>query len=89
MSVKASISITDQQDAFARKLVEDGHYESLSDVVRHGLELVRQETEWSEGDRKALADLLNERLDGEFISMEESDRQIDAMIAEKKATLGL
>jgi antitoxin ParD1/3/4 len=89
MSVKASISITDQQDAFVRKLVEDGYYESLSGVVQHGLDLVRQETQWSEDDRKALADLLNERPDGEFITMEERDRQIEAMIAENRKAYGL
>ncbi len=89
MSVKASISMTDQQDAFARKLVEEGHYDSLSDVVQHGLELVRQETEWADEDRDALKALLIERLDGEFIAMEESDRRIDAMIAKKRAELGL
>jgi antitoxin ParD1/3/4 len=89
MSVKASISITDRQDAFARKLVEDGYYASLSDVVQHGLELVRQETEWSEEDREALAALLNERLDGEFVTMEESRRRVRAMIEENRKSYGL
>lgn len=89
MSVKASISITDQQDAFARKLVEEGQYESLSEVVQHGLELVRQETEWVGEDRDALKALLIERLNGEFITMEESNKRIQAMIAKKKTELGL
>ena len=89
MSVKASISITDQQDAFARKLVEEGHYESLSDVVQHGLDLVRQETEWSEDDREALSALLKERLDGEFVSMEESRRRVEVMIEANRKAYGL
>ena len=89
MPVKTSISITDQQDAFARKLVGDGHYESLSDVVQHGLELVRQEAEWPDKDRDALKALLIERLEGEFITIEESNRRIDAMIEKKRAELGL
>ncbi len=45
MSVKPSISLTDQQDAFARSLVETGCYSSLSSVLQQGLELLRQKTE--------------------------------------------
>jgi len=45
VSVKASVSISDQQDSFARRLVEEGRYASLSAVVQRGLELLRQETE--------------------------------------------
>jgi hypothetical protein len=33
MSVKSSISLTDQQDAFARSLVESGRYSSMSSVL--------------------------------------------------------
>lgn len=45
MSVKSSISLTDQQDAFARSLVESGRYSSMSSVLQQGLELLRQKTE--------------------------------------------
>ncbi|MEL6887585.1 MAG: type II toxin-antitoxin system ParD family antitoxin, partial [Pseudomonadota bacterium] len=45
MSVKASVSITDKQDAFARQLVADGQYASVSAVVQRGLELVRSFSE--------------------------------------------
>ncbi|AYD03187.1 type II toxin-antitoxin system ParD family antitoxin [Neorhizobium sp. NCHU2750] len=89
MSVKASISMTDQQDAFARKLVEEGHYENLSEVVQHGLELLRAETEWPEEDIEDLKKLLNERMNGEFITMEESERRIDAMIEANRKAYGL
>ncbi|MFN7101841.1 MAG: type II toxin-antitoxin system ParD family antitoxin [Pseudorhizobium sp.] len=89
MSVKASVSITEQQDAFARTLVEDGRYASLSDVVQHGLELLREETELENADHAALKALIDERMAGEFLTMEESNRRIDAMIAKKKADLGL
>ena len=44
-SVKASVSVTAQQAAFARGLVEEGRYPSLSAVVQRGLELLRAETE--------------------------------------------
>jgi len=36
MSVKASVSITEQQDDFARHLVAEGQYSSVSAVVQRG-----------------------------------------------------
>lgn len=54
MSVKASVSLTDQQDQFARALVAKGHYSSLSAVVQRGLELVRHETERHKVELEAL-----------------------------------
>lgn len=89
MSVKASVSISDQQDSFARKLVEEGRYASLSAVVQRGLELVREETEMKEDDREKLRALLERRMNGKFLTVEESDAQIAAMIAQKRAALGL
>ncbi len=80
MTVKTSISLTDAQEAYARKLVEEGRYSSLSAVLQQGLELLRLETEAKEAEIAALRALLEERASGEFISMEESDAQIDAMI---------
>ena len=50
MSVKASISISAQQEAFARALVEEGRFASLSAVMQHGLELLRAETETREAE---------------------------------------
>jgi antitoxin ParD1/3/4 len=84
MTVKTSISLTDAQEAYARKLVEEGRYSSLSAVLQQGLELLRLETEAKEAEIAALRALLEERARGEFISMEESDAQIDAMIANFK-----
>ena len=43
MSVKASVSISEQQEAFARDLVAQGRYASLSAVVQRGIELLREE----------------------------------------------
>lgn len=89
MSVKASVSISDQQESFARKLVEEGRYASLSAVVQRGLELVREETELKDAELAALRNLLARRGEGEFVTTEESHRRIEAMIAAKKATHGL
>jgi antitoxin ParD1/3/4 len=89
MAVKTSVSISKQQDAFARKLVEDGRFSSVSAVIQHGLELLRERTEATEAELEALRALIAERRAGEFLSLEESDRQIEELIATKKASYGL
>lgn len=85
MTAKASISLTDSQEAFARELVAQGRYPSLSAVLQHGLEMLRAETEAKDAELAALKALLEERAKGPFISMEESDAEIDAMIERKRA----
>lgn len=82
MTVKTSISLTDAQEAYARKLVDDGRYPSLSAVLQQGLEMLRLETEAKDAEIAALKALLEERAKGPFISMEESDAEIDRIIAE-------
>ncbi|MDQ0456351.1 type II toxin-antitoxin system ParD family antitoxin [Rhizobium paknamense] len=89
MTVKASVSISDQQEAFARRLVDEGRYSSLSAVVQRGLELLREETELREEERAALRTLVEHRRQGSFLSEDESHERIEAMIAAKKAQYGL
>jgi antitoxin ParD1/3/4 len=89
MVVKASVSISDQQDFFARKLVEDGRFASLSAVVQRGLELVREETDLKDAELAALKGLLVERSAGEFVSIDDGRLRTEAMIAAKKAAHGL
>ena len=89
MTVKASVSISDQQDAFARQLVADGRYASLSAVVQRGLELLREETELKEAELAALRALLDRRRQGPFLDEKESRKQIEEMIAAKRAAYGL
>jgi antitoxin ParD1/3/4 len=89
MSVKASVSISDQQDVFARKLVEEGRFSSLSAVVQHGLELVREEAELRDAELAALKVLLSERQEGDFLTLEESRRRTQELISSKKASHGL
>ncbi len=89
MTVKASVSISDQQDAFARRLVEEGRYSSVSAVVQRGLELLREETELKEAELAAVKALIDRRMNGKFLTMEESDRQIDEMIERKRKAHGL
>ncbi|TWB53556.1 antitoxin ParD1/3/4 [Rhizobium sp. ERR 922] len=89
MSVKVSVSISDQQDVFARKLVEEGRFSSLSAVVQHGLELVRQEAVLRAAELAALKVLISERQVGDFLTLEEGRRRTQELISSKKASHGL
>lgn len=88
VKVSVSVSLSSEQEEFARKLVEEGHFPDLSAAVKRGLELVREETEMQE-DREALRTLLLRRMEGPFLSEEESRVQVEEMIARKKAEYGL
>ncbi|MAM61320.1 type II toxin-antitoxin system ParD family antitoxin [Maritimibacter sp. UBA3975] len=85
MSVKASISLTETQDAFARELVAQGRFPSMSAVLQHGLELMRDQSTTTE----ALRVLLDERRRGDFVSLDAGRADTEAMLARKRADLGL
>ena len=84
MSIKASVSISDQQDAFARSLVSDGKYASLSAVVQRGLELLRSETERQDAELAALRIFFADRRDGPFEDRAAARASSAAMIARKR-----
>ena len=89
MTVKSSISLTDQQAAFARSLVEKGRHSSLSAVVQQGLDLLQQKTEAEETDLEALRLLLAQRREGEFVSAYEMKSRLSTMIHNKRRTHGV
>ena len=76
MSVKAS---------YARDLVAQGRYATLSAVVQQGLELLREQSQATD----ALRELLAKRQAGTFVSLDEGERRTQDMIARKKAEHGL
>jgi antitoxin ParD1/3/4 len=84
MTVKTSISLTDNQEAFARDLVERGRYPSLSAVLQHGLELLRSETELEAAELAALRELLSKRRRGEFVTVQAGRARTRRMTAAKK-----
>ncbi len=84
MGVKSSISLSDQQDAFARSLVEQGRYSSVSAVIQNGLDLLRKRTEAEEVETAALKTLLLARSQGDFVSGTDMDGRIAAMIDRKR-----
>lgn len=83
MTVKTSISLTDQQEAFARSLVHAGQFSSLSSVVQQGLDLLRSKTEAKNLETEALRLLLRERQASEFISSSDMGLKIKKMAAQK------
>ncbi|NDW01640.1 type II toxin-antitoxin system ParD family antitoxin [Salipiger sp. PrR002] len=85
MSVKASISLTEAQDAYVRSLVQVGRFPSVSAALQHGVELMRQESEQAE----ALRQLLDARRAGAFVALDEGRAGTEAMIARKRAERGL
>lgn len=89
MTVKSSISLTDQQAAFARALVREGRYSSLSAVVQQGLDLLRQKTQAEEADIAALCALIDERRIGPFVPAAEMKSRVADMVARKRREHGL
>lgn len=87
MGVKSSISLSDQQHAFARALVEQGRFSSVSAVIQNGLELLRQKTEAEEAEIAALRALLAERERGSFVSGSEMQIRVRDMISRKRRDL--
>ena len=89
MTVKSSISLTDEQHAFARALVESGRYPSFSAVLQQGVDLLRQRTEAEELETAALRELLARRREGEFVGVDAMDERLARMIADKRRAHGL
>lgn len=89
MTVKSSISLTDQQDAFARELVRQGRYASVSAVVQQGLDLLRQQTEGRETEMDALRALVEQRRAGTFVPADRMRDRIAGMVERKRRAHGL
>lgn len=89
MSVKSSISLTDQQANYARKLVEEGRYASLSAVLQQGLDLLRQRDNAERAELEAFREMMRTRMEGPFVSYETFSDRVDDMLARKRREHGL
>lgn len=69
--VKSSVSLREDQHAFAKALVVAGRYPSVSAVLQQGLELLQQQEADAQVDRAALRVLLQQRSKGAFISADQ------------------
>lgn len=84
MTIKSSISLTDEQHAFIRELVEAGRYSSVSAVLQQGIDLLRQKMLDDDLQRRALQALLEQRSAGAFVTPAQMDRSVTEMIAGKR-----
>ena len=89
MVTKSSISLTDDQHAFAQALVQEGRFPSVSAVLQQGVDLLRRKLEQDETDTAALRELLTRRSDGAFISSMEMNSRVDAIIVRKRRSHGI
>lgn len=84
MTVKTSISLTDDQEAYARSLVEAGRYPSLSAVLQRGLEMLRRDNQIRDAEVEALRSLIDRRRAGKFVELDEGEAEALAMLERKK-----
>ena len=89
MTVKLSISLTDQQAEYARRQVEEGRFPSTSAVIQQALEAKRREDEEYEDWKAGFVEMLQSRLDGDFVALDEFRARVDRMIVEKERALDL
>ena len=69
--VKSSVSLRQDQHAFAKALVDAGRFSSVSAVLKQGLDLLQQQDADIQADRAALQTLLQQRANGPFISADQ------------------
>ena len=89
MAVKSSISLTDEQHAFARRLVDAGRYSSLNAVLQQGVDLLRPRLDAQELEHAVMRELLSRRRQGEFVSAQQMDARLARVIADKRRAHGL
>ena len=89
MTIKTSISLPDTQADFAKNLVDQGVFPSLSAVAQHGIELIRQRQEAERADTDALRAVLQERAKGPFVSAEEFRSRATNLLDGKRRAYGL
>lgn len=83
MTVKPTVSLTDEAHAFARSLVERGKFASLSAVIQHGLRLVEREEEEHRARLDAIRADLERRAAQPAIPIEELDARFDEWLDER------
>ena len=69
--IKSSVSLREDQHAFAKALVKAGRFPSVSAVLQQGLDLLQQQDADTQADRTALQVLLQQRANGAFISADQ------------------
>jgi antitoxin ParD1/3/4 len=84
MTVRMTISMPDALAEMVERLVAEGKYASHSDVIRDGLRALEARKEEHAARIAAIREGLQERLQGEFLSLEEGQRRFDVLMEERK-----
>jgi len=84
MTVKSSISLSDEQHAYARAQVDAGRFTSVSAVIQQGLDLLRQKSEGEDLERAALKALLGQRQSGPFVTSGDMRARLADMVLERR-----
>lgn len=85
MTVKPTVSLTDQAHAFARELVASGRFASVSAVLQHGLRLVEREEAEYRARLEAIRADLGRRAAQPSLAVEEMDARLAAWRAARDA----
>lgn len=85
MTTGLTVSLTDQSYELAKRLVEQGRFSSISEVLQHGLRLVQREAEEHEAGLDAIRADLARRAAQRSISTDEMDARLAARRAERDA----
>lgn len=83
MTVTTSISLTDEQDTYARALVTQGRYPSVSAVLQRGLEMLRRDEETRRSEIQALQTLIEQRQSEASMPLEDNAEAFLAAIERK------
>lgn len=86
MTVKSSISLTDERHGFAKTLVAAGRFTSVSAVLQRGVELLRDQIGDEALERAALVEILEQRKGGKFVSATAMDARLSRLLERKRQT---
>jgi antitoxin ParD1/3/4 len=86
VTVKSSISLTDDQHSFVKTLVDDGRFPSVSAVLQQGVEVLRRQIETDALEHDALAEVLKRRRAGKFVSPAKMDDRLDRLLTRMRRT---
>lgn len=89
MTVKISVSISDQQAEYARKQVAEGRFSSTSAVIQQALEAKRKEDEEYEAEKEAFRTLLERRAKGRFVPLSTFRENMMRTLDEKAGRIDL
>jgi antitoxin ParD1/3/4 len=85
MTIKLSISLTDDQHSFAKSLVDTGKFSSVSAVLQRGTDLLRQQMEDNAIQTAALKEVMLLRRANKFITGETFDEHLANLLTRKRS----